>query len=131
MFFQYVKHYILKKSKLADRNAAKLAGFTPSQLDPHVCAQINYEFGILDMITSKIMMEHELDPQLMVHDIDSSSNNTGLEKMITLSGWKDLLGHKNGEFVTDETNRKTFIINAIEFLKKYGFNGLDLYWEAS
>jgi len=49
--------------------------------------------------------------------------------LIALGGWNDSLGDKYSRMVNDPSARKRFIENAMIFIEKYGFDGLDLDWE--
>jgi chitinase len=53
----------------------------------------------------------------------------GIKVLIALGGWNDSLGNKYSRMVNDPASRKRFIDNAILFIEKYGFDGLDLDWE--
>lgn len=48
---------------------------------------------------------------------------------MALGGWNDSAGDKYSRLVTSPASRAAFIEHAVEFLKKYDFDGLDLDWE--
>jgi chitinase len=50
----------------------------------------------------------------------------GVKVSIALGGWNDSAGDKYGRLLTNPSARRKFIVNVIEFMKKYGFEGLDL-----
>lgn len=53
----------------------------------------------------------------------------GLKVSLALGGWNDSAGDKYSRLVNNPTARKKFIDQAIQFLEKYNFDGLDLDWE--
>jgi chitinase len=48
---------------------------------------------------------------------------------LALGGWNDSAGDKYSRLVNNPEARKKFVQQAIEFIEKYGFDGLDLDWE--
>lgn len=53
----------------------------------------------------------------------------GVKVSIALGGWNDSAGDKYSKLVNDPGARKRFVIHAVQFVEKYGFDGLDLDWE--
>lgn len=53
----------------------------------------------------------------------------GVKVSIGLGGWTDSASDKYSRMVNDRSSRKKFIYNALNFMHKYGFDGLDLDWE--
>lgn len=45
---------------------------------------------------------------------------------LALGGWNDSQGDKYSRLVRSPSARKRFVAQAVQFLEKYGFNGLDL-----
>lgn len=45
---------------------------------------------------------------------------------LALGGWNDSQGDKYSRLVRSPSARKRFVSQAVNFLEKYGFNGLDL-----
>lgn len=50
---------------------------------------------------------------------------------IAIGGWGDSQGSKYGPLLTDANKRQSFANSAVDFLKKYNFDGLDLDMEVS
>lgn len=48
---------------------------------------------------------------------------------LALGGWNDSAGDKYSRLVNNPAARKKFIAQAVQFLEKYNFDGLDLDWE--
>ena len=53
----------------------------------------------------------------------------GIKVTIALGGWNDSLGNKYSRLVNDPQARARFISHAVNFIKQYNFDGLDLDWE--
>lgn len=53
----------------------------------------------------------------------------GLKVSLALGGWNDSEGGKYSRLVNSPEARKRFIEHALQFVEKYGFDGLDLDWE--
>lgn len=48
---------------------------------------------------------------------------------VAIGGWNDSSGDKYSRLVNDPNSRHKFIARILDFLEKYGFEGLDLDWE--
>lgn len=54
--------------------------------------------------------------------------STGLKTLLAVGGWNaGSVGFST--MVDSPDSRRQFVISSVEFLRKYGFNGLDLDWE--
>lgn len=53
----------------------------------------------------------------------------GIKVSLGLGGWNDSAGDKYSRLVNDPAARARFVDHMIDFLDKYGFDGLDLDWE--
>lgn len=53
----------------------------------------------------------------------------GIKVLIAIGGWNDSLGDKYSRLVNNPEARARFIANVIQFIEKWGFDGLDLDWE--
>jgi chitinase len=53
----------------------------------------------------------------------------GIKVLVAIGGWNDSEGGKYSKMVNDPESRSRFISTAIEFIEKFGFDGLDLDWE--
>lgn len=53
----------------------------------------------------------------------------GIKVLISIGGWTDSAGDKYSRLVNDPTARANFNQNALEFIQKYNFDGLDIDWE--
>lgn len=53
----------------------------------------------------------------------------GVKVSIGLGGWNDSAGDKYSRLVNNPAKRRKFIFNVLDFMQKYGFDGLDVDWE--
>ncbi|XP_066157317.1 probable chitinase 10 [Euwallacea fornicatus] len=104
--------------------------YLPSDIDPSLCTHINYGFAVLDSNTLTIK------PHDSWADIDNgfytkvvTFKSKGVKVLIAIGGWNDSLGDKYSRLVGDPEARARFIANVVEFIEKWGFDGLDLDWE--
>lgn len=57
--------------------------------------------------------------------VDSNKVNNNF---IAIGGWTDSAGDKYSRLVSNASSRRNFITKAVEFLKKYGFDGIHIDW---
>lgn len=55
--------------------------------------------------------------------------NPTIKTILGLGGWTDSAGDKYSRLVNNPSSRQNFIQNALQFIDKYGFDGLDFDWE--
>lgn len=53
----------------------------------------------------------------------------GKKVLVAIGGWNDSAGDKYSKLVNNPAARRKFITHVIQFIEKYGFDGLDLDWE--
>ncbi|XP_070161707.1 probable chitinase 10 [Polyergus mexicanus] len=104
--------------------------FVPEDIDPNLCTHVLYGFAVLDG-SSLTIKSH--DPWA---DIDNkfyekvvALKSKGLKVLMALGGWNDSAGDKYSRLVNSPTARQKFVTQALHFIEKYGFEGLDLDWE--
>ncbi|GIY73890.1 probable chitinase 10 [Caerostris darwini] len=105
--------------------------FRPSMISAELCTHINYEFAILDSSTYELMSsDAELDIQMGFYDeaISLKKQNSLLKVMLSLGGWRDST-KKYSELVKSDVRIDNFIRETVPYLKKHGFDGLDVAWE--
>lgn len=54
--------------------------------------------------------------------------NKGVKVTLAIGGWNDSAGDKYSRLVRNPQARAKFIRHVVDFLEKYGFEGLDLDW---
>nr|XP_024218379.1 probable chitinase 10 [Halyomorpha halys] len=104
--------------------------YLPEDIDTSLCTHVIYAFAVLD--SEKL----EIKPHDPWADIDnsfftkvSSLVEKGIKVLLGLGGWNDSLGDKYSRLVNNPAARRNFVRQAVEFVDKYNFQGLDLDWE--
>merc|ERR1719445_1598313 len=106
------------------------AKFSPENVDPSLCTHINYAFSVLHPESLTIVphddwtdLENNFYSQLV------SLRTSGVKVLLALGGWNDSEGDKYSRLVGSQENIERFVESSLEFLDRWGFDGLDLDWE--
>ncbi|KAF7994541.1 hypothetical protein HCN44_004013 [Aphidius gifuensis] len=104
--------------------------FMPEDIDPDLCTHIIYGFAVLDSSTLTIKTHDSwADIDNKFYERVVAYKTKGIKVSIAIGGWNDSAGDKYSKLVNSLSSRSRFIKNIIEFIDKYGFDGLDLDWE--
>ncbi|XP_074046175.1 chitinase-3-like protein 2 [Macrotis lagotis] len=103
---------------------AGLGYFTPEIIDPHLCTHLIYSFANI----SNNQITPEWNDISFYHPFnDLKKRNPKLKTLLSIGGFK--FGSKGFHPMVDSTeSRSIFINSAIQFLRHYDFNGLDISW---
>ena len=109
--------------------------FETSNIDGNLCTHLIYSFAGLDDTTWTIK---SLDTWL---DLEDGGGLNGYQKavalrteyphlkiMIAIGGWNEG-SEKYSQMAEDAQRRSTFVTSVVVFLRKFGFEGLDMDWE--
>lgn len=112
-----------------------LGKFDVENINPYVCTHVIYAFAGLSPDTYEII---SLDPY---NDLEENygkgaykrftklcSINPDLRCILGIGGWNEG-SPKYSAMANDPGRRSNFVKTVVPFLKKYGFQGLDLDWE--
>jgi chitinase len=106
---------------------AKYSGFTPDKIDASKLTHINYAFANISS-DNKIMLGYpDIDSQNITQLNNLKVKYPNLKTLIAVGGWSWSGRFSNVAF-TDQS-RITFAKSCVDFIKKYGFDGIDLDWE--
>lgn len=104
--------------------------FLPEDIDSELCTHIVYGFAVLDSGTLTIKPHDswaDLDNKFYERVV--SLQKKGVKVTVAIGGWNDSAGDKYSRLVLDSTARTRFAKHVLEFIERYGFDGLDLDWE--
>ena len=104
--------------------------YMPEDIDYTLCTHINYGFAVLDP-TKLVMVPHDdwADVQKNFFGKVAALKEKGVKVSVALGGWNDSEGDKYSRMVNSKESREQFVREAIKFIEKWGFEGLDLDWE--
>jgi chitinase len=98
-----------------------------------------YAFAVLDASTYNIKVfdpwidtdTTNVNGQMYTKFVALKKQNPSLKTMIAIGGWTDSTDGtaKYSKLVSSTTNINTFVLSVVNFLKLYGFDGLDVDWE--
>lgn len=109
--------------------------FDVEDIDPYICTHLIYGFAGLQSYSNQI---ESLDPYNDLYDNwgkGAFERFTGLKKInpllttiLAIGGWNEG-SQKYSKMAASAESRKTFVQSCVDFVLKYGFDGLDLDWE--
>jgi chitinase len=112
----------------------KCHDFPPSSIPVQALTHLNFAFAFLDADTYDVIPMDDETPRQLFQDVtDLKSQASALEVWIAIGGWtfsdngtatQPLLG----EIAADSAKRQKFADNLVDFMTKYGFDGVDIDW---
>ncbi|XP_071870555.1 chitinase 7 [Bombus fervidus] len=100
--------------------------FVPEDIDPTLCTHIVYSFATLKNYL--LAEESEKDTEMYERLIALRNKNPDIKILLAIGGWA--FGSTPFKELTSNTFRMNqFVYEAIEFLREYKFDGLDVDWE--
>ena len=108
------------------------AKYIPEDTNSKYCTHINYGFAVLDYSSLTIKIHDswaDVDNRFLKRVAGLRKNNPRLKVLLSLVGWNDSAGDKYSRLVNNPSARRNFINHSMQFLSKYGFDGLDIDWE--
>lgn len=104
--------------------------YTPDDIDTDLCTHIVYGFAVLDYSELTIRTHDSwADIDNNFYDRVARLKEKGVTVSLALGGWNDSQGDKYSRLVRNAAARSKFVRQALQFVEKYGFGGLDLDWE--
>uniref|UniRef100_UPI00398EAE44 acidic mammalian chitinase-like n=1 Tax=Pristiophorus japonicus TaxID=55135 RepID=UPI00398EAE44 len=101
--------------------------FLPEDINPKLCTHLVFAFAAIGN-NHQIVAQQKDDDDLYVSFNNLKKRNPNLQTLLSIGGW-NFGTEKFTAMVTSSETRLIFIKSVIEFLRKKGFDGLDLHWE--
>uniref|UniRef100_A0ACB8F5B8 Uncharacterized protein n=1 Tax=Sphaerodactylus townsendi TaxID=933632 RepID=A0ACB8F5B8_9SAUR len=103
------------------------AKYFPNNVDPNLCTHLIYAFATMNQ--HKIAPYEWNDEDRLFPEFQAlKKSNSNLVTLLAIGGW-NFGTQKFTEMVSSAGNRKIFIDSVIEYLCKFGFDGIDLDFE--
>lgn len=106
---------------------AAYSGFTPDKVDASKLTHINYAFANIASDLKITLGYPDVDPSNITKLNALKQTNPNLKTIISVGGW-DWSGRFSDVALTD-TSRTVFADSCVDFIVKYGFDGVDIDWE--
>ncbi|MDF2539155.1 MAG: glycoside hydrolase family 18 [Herbinix sp.] len=106
---------------------AAYSGFTPDKLDAGKLTHINYAFANIGGDFKITLGYPDVDPSNISKLNSLKQINPNLKTLIAVGGWS-WSGRFSDAALTEET-RTIFADSCVDFIVKYGFDGIDIDWE--
>lgn len=103
------------------------SGFTPAQIDASRLTHINYAFANIGPDLRITLGFPNLDPYNFIQLDALKRINPNLKTLISVGGWT-WSGLFSDVAATDDA-RTAFAESCVDFIKQYGFDGVDIDWE--
>jgi chitinase len=101
------------------------AALNPEQIDAHSMTRVNYAFAITQ--DGRLVTGSAVDAQNLALLATLRKENPSLTILVSVGGWLGSGGFS--DIALTEQSRKVFADSAIDFLRRYDLDGLDLDWE--
>lgn len=106
---------------------SRYKGYYPENINTSKLTHINYAFAKLNSNLTISMADENVDIKNFESLNKIKSNNNKIKTLISVGGWDYSTYFSNAAL--NLTNRETFAQSCVDFILKYGFDGVDIDWE--
>lgn len=103
------------------------SGYTPDKIDANKLTHINYAFANIGSDLKIMPGDASIDASNFMKLNQLKNTNKNLKILISVGGWT--WSDKFSDLALTESSRATFANSVVEFLVKYGIDGVDIDWE--
>ncbi len=103
------------------------SGYTPDRIDAAKLTHINYAFANIGSDLKVTLGYPDIDPGNISKLNQLKKVNPALKTLISVGGWS--WSGRFSDVAATEANRITFADSLVDFIVKYGFDGVDIDWE--
>lgn len=101
------------------------AALKPGQIDPSRLTRINYAFA--NIVDGRMVVGNAKDAENYAYLTGLRKQNPRLRVLVSVGGW--LWSTHFSEVALTPESRRVFIDSAVDFIKQYDLDGLDVDWE--
>lgn len=101
--------------------------YLPTQIDATKLTHINYAFANIGSDLKITLGYPDVDENNIKLLNSLKTQNPNLKTLISVGGWS--WSDKFSDVALTDATRNAFADSCVSFIKKYGFNGIDLDWE--
>lgn len=111
-----------------------LANFQVSNIDPFICTHIIYSFfdttaeGVITHFDAYLDLPDDNGRDNIRKFIELKKINPAVKLLAAVGGWT-AGSERFSKMASTDATRKAFATNSLNFLNKFGFDGIDLDWE--
>jgi chitinase len=106
---------------------AAYSGFTPDKVDAGKLTHINYAFANIGSDLKIALGYPDIDPANISKLNALKQNYPQLKTIIAIGGWS--WSNRFSDVALTESSRAIFADSCVDFIVKYGFDGIDIDWE--
>ncbi|GCB77280.1 hypothetical protein scyTo_0019981, partial [Scyliorhinus torazame] len=99
--------------------------FFPENIPPCLCSHLIYAFAIIDD-RHQVVIKEKNDEALYATFNNLRKMNSNLKTLLAIGGFDP---QRFNNTIVVKLNRAKFIRSAIQFVRKYKFDGLDIVWD--
>ncbi len=106
---------------------AAYSGFTPDKIDVSKLTHINYAFANIGSDYKITLGYPDVDPANLAKLAALKQSNPKLKILIAVGGWS--WSSRFSDAALTDTSRTIFADSCVDFMVKYGLDGVDIDWE--